>query len=153
MSNSFHPSQFPIWDQRIYLSGSPNSRFWTQKKCLSLIVLVTFSFFKLTINFVCFFFSFLADVNECLGFTHGCHHFCENNIGSFTCSCRTGYTLDADGKQCHGRTIICPSALYLTVFDTKQRRTKDFPGVPLRKLGFFAIFWWKNARKSKNFDW
>ena len=51
-------------------------------------------------------FLLFPDVNECLGSTHGCRHICRNNVGSFTCSCRAGYTLDTDRKQCNGRTVI-----------------------------------------------
>jgi hypothetical protein len=40
------------------------------------------------------------DVNECLVNNGGCEHFCNNNIGSFTCSCKSGFTLSADQRSC-----------------------------------------------------
>ncbi len=46
---------------------------------------------------------YVLDQNECLVQDHGCEHSCVNNAGSFTCSCRTGYTLDDNGKNCTGK--------------------------------------------------
>jgi len=43
----------------------------------------------LTVN-IC---SLVPDVNECTGGSHGCQHTCTNTAGSYTCSCRTGYSL------------------------------------------------------------
>ena len=48
-----------------------------------------------------FAFNFL-DIDECNKNISGCAHFCANSIGSFNCSCRTGYKLDSDGKICKG---------------------------------------------------
>ena len=41
-----------------------------------------------------------SDIDECGTKTHNCHGvaYCHNNDGSFTCSCRTGYT--GDGWSC-----------------------------------------------------
>ena len=44
------------------------------------------------------------DTNECED-TNVCgdeYKDCINTIGSFTCSCKTGYTLDTDGTTCIG---------------------------------------------------
>ncbi|CAC5419922.1 Fibrillin-1 [Mytilus coruscus] len=41
-----------------------------------------------------------ADVNECQLGTHNCQQLCTNTFGSFTCSCRTGYTLNSDLITC-----------------------------------------------------
>ncbi|XP_052081717.1 uncharacterized protein LOC127719541 isoform X3 [Mytilus californianus] len=41
-----------------------------------------------------------ADVNECQLGTHTCQQLCTNTFGSFTCSCRTGYTLNSDLITC-----------------------------------------------------
>ena len=50
----------------------------------------------------CSSFTKLADIDECAEGTHMCEHNCHNNIGSYTCSCRTGYRLNADGFACDG---------------------------------------------------
>ncbi len=48
-------------------------------------------------------FIYLIDVNECLEASSVCDQLCTNNIGSFTCSCNTGYQLsDSDYKTCFG---------------------------------------------------
>ena len=41
----------------------------------------------------------LTDINESNG---GCSHNCTNTEKSFECSCRDGYMLDSDGKNCSG---------------------------------------------------
>ncbi|MCG8621971.1 MAG: hypothetical protein MJE68_08265 [Proteobacteria bacterium] len=43
-----------------------------------------------------------ADINECVRNTDGCDHNCVNTIGSYTCSCRTGYSLEANRRSCEG---------------------------------------------------
>ena len=46
---------------------------------------------------------FVVDVNECEdGFSGGCSQFCSNTVGSFECSCNTGFELDSDGFLCLG---------------------------------------------------
>ena len=42
------------------------------------------------------------DNNECIIGTSGCTQQCNNTVGSYTCSCRMGYTLDADNRTCNG---------------------------------------------------
>ena len=42
------------------------------------------------------------DVNECTEMTDQCDQNCHNNIGSYTCSCNTGYRLNPDGFRCDG---------------------------------------------------
>ena len=42
------------------------------------------------------------DINECEEDNDGCSQICNNTQGSFECSCRDGYTLDGDGKNCSG---------------------------------------------------
>ena len=47
-----------------------------------------------------------ADVNECsLESLNDCQQVCDNTPGSYTCSCSSGYALNADGI-CEGNTII-----------------------------------------------
>ena len=43
-----------------------------------------------------------ADINECVRNTDGCDHNCSNTIGSYECSCRTGYSLAANRRSCEG---------------------------------------------------
>ena len=43
---------------------------------------------------------FFLDINECAEGIDQCAHNCHNNIGSYTCSCNTGYRLNADGFRC-----------------------------------------------------
>lgn len=45
----------------------------------------------------------LIDVDECaLGSDNMCAQNCQNTVGSYTCSCNTGYTLSSDGYTCDG---------------------------------------------------
>ena len=46
------------------------------------------------------------DVNECLVNKGGCSSICENQVGSFACSCFKGFMLDTDDLNCIG---MCPS--------------------------------------------
>ena len=48
----------------------------------------------------------ILDIDECLTGNGGCNQTCNNNMGSFECSCAEGYLLHADGKQCTGTNII-----------------------------------------------
>ena len=45
------------------------------------------------------------DINECNTGNGGCEHNCTNTIGSFTCSCDTGYQLDENGLNCSGKNF------------------------------------------------
>ena len=42
------------------------------------------------------------DIDECSNGTHQCAHNCTNTIGSYTCSCDSGYQLNQDGLHCDG---------------------------------------------------
>ena len=41
-----------------------------------------------------------TDIDECRLGTHQCAQNCSNTVGSYTCSCRTGYRLSNDGQTC-----------------------------------------------------
>ena len=44
----------------------------------------------------------LLEINECEENTDQCSQNCENTAGSYTCSCRQGYTLSSNGRTCDG---------------------------------------------------
>ena len=43
------------------------------------------------------------DINECNTNNGGCNQVCTNTIGSFECSCNTGYELSANPLICVGK--------------------------------------------------
>ena len=56
--------------------------------------------------------SFEQYVDECAVGTDQCAQLCQNVIGSYTCSCRTGYRLNADGRRCDGKHLaVCSMSL------------------------------------------
>ena len=46
-----------------------------------------------------------ADVDECATGMNGCDHNCNNTVGSYTCSCDPGYTLNSDSFFCDGTVM------------------------------------------------
>ena len=40
------------------------------------------------------------DIDECRSNTDGCAQFCTNTIGSYICSCRSGFALASDRHAC-----------------------------------------------------
>ena len=45
----------------------------------------------------------MIDVDECSLGTDDCDQMCQNNVGSFSCSCGDGYSLDSNGYTCNGK--------------------------------------------------
>ena len=43
-----------------------------------------------------------TDINECASQNGGCEQNCQNTIGSYSCSCLTGYLIDSNGYNCTG---------------------------------------------------
>ena len=41
-----------------------------------------------------------SDINECAEGTDGCNQTCTNSIGSYSCSCGSGYLLESDRHGC-----------------------------------------------------
>ena len=46
---------------------------------------------------------YILDDDECTQGTDDCDQVCTNIVGSFTCNCNGGYSLDDDGKTCNGQ--------------------------------------------------
>ncbi|KAG5870535.1 hypothetical protein JTB14_014726 [Gonioctena quinquepunctata] len=44
--------------------------------------------------------SIMKEYDECSMIDHGCKQQCVNTLGSYVCSCRIGYELHSDGKNC-----------------------------------------------------
>ena len=47
-------------------------------------------------------FLFATDNDECITNNSNCDHVCSNTIGSFNCSCDSGFSLHSNGATCHG---------------------------------------------------
>ncbi len=67
---------------------------------LNALVYKLYMFFVLSIR--C---PFLSDINECTEENGGCNQTCTNSIGSYQCSCRSGYLLSQDGRGCDSKYI------------------------------------------------
>ena len=48
----------------------------------------------------------VTDIDECVLDTDGCEHNCSNTVGSFICSCNTGYAVALDDKSCIGESLF-----------------------------------------------
>ena len=48
----------------------------------------------------------VSDVDECAENGDNCEQLCNNRAGDFTCSCRSGYQLDSDGRSCTGKHCV-----------------------------------------------
>lgn len=46
------------------------------------------------------------DINECLIDNGGCVHDCTNTVGSYKCSCRAGFNLKSNNRDCKGSLEI-----------------------------------------------
>ena len=57
-----------------------------------------------------------ADSNECNTANGGCEHSCTNTIGSYTCSCNTGYQLDENGLNCSGKSLFTCTQYKICMF-------------------------------------
>ncbi len=59
----------------------------------------------------------LVDIDECAEGTDRCEHFCHNNVGSYSCSCRVGFRLNRNGFNCDGKLVTqtCKLFCYLSL--------------------------------------
>lgn len=48
---------------------------------------------------------FYIDIDECAEDDHNCDDVCLNTMGSFSCGCRKGFSLDDDGISCTGNAV------------------------------------------------
>ena len=53
-----------------------------------------------------------SDIDECATSNGRCEQICNNTIGSFYCSCDTGYQLDGNGLNCTGEFSVVKVALW-----------------------------------------
>ena len=51
-------------------------------------------------------FPLLIDIDECTTNQNRCDQSCSNAVGSYTCSCVNGFTLDGDGFTCNGNLNV-----------------------------------------------
>ena len=58
---------------------------------------------------------FHADINECTEQSDRCAQTCINSVGSYTCTCTSGYRLSSNGYTCNGMDIECNSPLKVLV--------------------------------------
>ena len=49
------------------------------------------------------------DIDECALGISGCNQICNNNIGSYICSCYHGYQISSNSRTCTGKknTVKC----------------------------------------------
>ena len=57
----------------------------------------------------------ITDINECNQGNGGCEHTCNNTIGSYYCTCNTGYQL-SKGKHCSGNNNLALICYIIIIF-------------------------------------
>lgn len=86
---------------------------------------------------VFFFHLILTDTDECALANGGCEHSCSNADGSYTCSCNSGFKLNANGLTCEGkhksrtRVTVC-FKVWISVWDA------CYSSVKLQLSGFIS---------------
>ena len=62
---------------------------------------------------------YVADINECTewGNNGNCQQVCDNQLGSYNCSCWPGYWLADDGKTCIGIMRTINDTNYIAITD------------------------------------
>ena len=70
----------------------------------------------------------ITDIDECIEDTDGCAQTCTNSIGSYSCSCNSGYRLANNGRGCNGQ--------YLHLFTHRQGSPYDFFKLTLANFAF-----------------
>ena len=70
----------------------------------------------------------MKDVDECASSSsNNCHQVCNNNDGSYSCSCNAGYRLNGDGRTCGGKwgCIIFGGGNGYNISDTLNKQSVD----------------------------
>ncbi len=62
-----------------------------------------------------FYYNNHIDVDECTEDTDGCAQTCTNSIGSYTCSCASGYRLTNNSLGCNGQYTILPLSIHSVI--------------------------------------
>ena len=67
----------------------------------------------------------IIDINECSTNNGGCAQTCTNTVGSFQCTCRSGYTLASNSRGCNGESNnsmneLLPSVTCIGAFIKKE---------------------------------
>ena len=67
-------------------------------------------------------FIYYTDIDECADGTHRCAQTCTNEIGSYSCSCDSGYRLAGDSFRCYGKPLInkWPSCKFKFIIDIDE---------------------------------
>ena len=67
------------------------------------------------------------DINECNTSNGGCNQTCVNEVGSYHCECRIGYTLNSNNHSCDGKvtTITRCLSLFLLYIDNNECSTNN----------------------------
>ena len=92
--------------------------------CTTVIcILPIFLFLVCWSNVIFLYIYIFLDVDECTAGTTSCdttNEGCSNTIGSFTCTCNSGYELNVDGFTCNGTIIVVIYLIncyyYITVY-------------------------------------
>ena len=59
-------------------------------------------------NYIIFHIGSFIDINECNSNNGGCEHSCMNTLGSYYCTCNSGYSLDSNEFNCTGKDSFKP---------------------------------------------
>ena len=76
----------------------------------------------------------MVDVDECSLQTDGCFQRCINNVGSYTCDCHSGFTLNADGKSCSIGEFMEPILKRIDIFEV------CYNGPIFKRMAMFKVF-------------
>ena len=71
----------------------------------------------------------VIDIDECSTNAHECEDVCNNNMGSYSCSCGEGYILNEDGRTCSiscGGRLTEASGSFHSPFWPLRYPTEDF---------------------------
>ena len=67
-------------------------------------------------NIVPLYVFFTSDIDECLDYACPAHAYCNNTIGSFTCTCQQGFYKDVNTNVCLGKGVL----IYIYCFKAER---------------------------------